>query len=89
MEPKDCPHEQFFAKVDVFRLKADTDEHIVGYSADIKINCSQCGQAFQFIGVPMGISPAQPMTDFDCEELRAPIRPSTAPISETDKTKVN
>lgn len=90
MEAKDCKHERFQSQVNVFRLKeSDESEEITGYTADIKIHCAECGQAFEFIGVPMGYSPAQPMVNADCTELRIPIRPSLLPPMKDDSVIIN
>jgi hypothetical protein len=84
----DCKHEKFLASVSVNRLKeSDESEIITGYSAYVKVNCSVCGQAFEFIGVPCGVSPVQPMASVDYTELRIPVRPSTAPPIK-DKSKI-
>jgi hypothetical protein len=86
----DCKHERFLTSSKVFRLKeSDESEEITGYSADIKIHCTECGQAFEFIGVPMGHSPIQPMVNADCTELRIPIRPSTLPPLKNENKIVN
>lgn len=88
-----CPHELFYANTKVCRRTAsETDNTVIGYSADLTINCTQCGQAFEFIGVPLGYSPFQPMANFDGTKLRIPIRPSTLepiPLDEEQKKKVN
>lgn len=76
---KPCPHENFDAFVDVNRLTAsDTDPTVVGYSADIKVCCRDCGEPFRWTGVPAGLSPREPMCSVDEIELRAPLRPASA-----------
>lgn len=88
-----CLHEQFLVNAKTLRRKAsDTDETIIGYSMEITVGCTQCGQAFEFIGVPGGYSPLQPMVNFDGTTLRAPIRPSELPplpLTEEEKKNVN
>lgn len=79
-EQKNCKHTSYFAKVHVATLTNKGDmEGVVGYIADFSINCSECGQAFEFVGVPVGFSPFEPMTSIDFTQLRIPIRPSLAP----------
>lgn len=77
---KDCQHFNFVGSVRVGRLTDGDDGPVNGYTADIKIKCHDCGLPFEFIGVPGGYSPGQPMCNFDATELRAPIRPSSDPV---------
>lgn len=44
-----CKHENFQAKVKVNRL---TDSG--RFSADVTINCIECGEPFRFLGLPCG-----------------------------------
>ncbi|MGW6292448.1 hypothetical protein [Streptomyces sp. NPDC055058] len=74
-----CPHENFAAHVDVARItRSDTDPTVIGYSADIKVNCTDCDEPFRWTGVPAGLSPRQPMCSIDETELHAPLRPASA-----------
>jgi hypothetical protein len=74
-----CPHEDFAATVEVNRLqRSDTDPTVTGYFADIRVECTQCGEPFRWTGVEAGVSPARPMCSVDETELRAPIRPASA-----------
>jgi hypothetical protein len=74
-----CPHENFEALTAVNRITAsDTDPTVVGYSADLKISCRDCGEPFRWTGVQAGVSPGHPMCSVDETELRAPIRPASA-----------
>lgn len=70
-----CEHENFEARVGVQRLSKDEGGPITHYSAEISIVCTECKQAFEFIGLPIGSSPYRPMVGFDGSELRAPIMP--------------
>lgn len=70
-KPEDCAHEDFAATVAVGRM-LDTGKFI----ADIKVNCTVCGVAMRFVGVPAGISYSQPMAAINSEELHAPIEPA-------------
>jgi hypothetical protein len=56
-------------------MKSDLDPTIVGYTAEIRIKCRECGLPFEFIGVEAGMSCEKPMASVDAQELRAPIRP--------------
>src|SRR3546814_18696807 len=74
-----CPHEDVDAFVEVNRVTAsDTDPTVVGYHADIKVNCRDCGEPFRWTGVKAGMSQGRPMCSVDETELRAPLRPASA-----------
>lgn len=70
LAPKDCPHENFYATVNVARM-LDTGKFI----ADIKIHCVECEEPFRFLGVPAGIAWDHPACSIDGLELHAPIEP--------------
>lgn len=65
-----CDHEHFRANVDVQRIS----DSAVWY-ADVTVTCDQCGQRMEFLGFPVGLSPAEPMTSLDRTEARLPFRP--------------
>jgi hypothetical protein len=74
-----CVHMNFRANVNVGRLSAsETDDTIVGFTADVNIECAECGLPFEFVGLPMGSSPQQPMCSVDGLEARMPIKPQGA-----------
>jgi hypothetical protein len=74
-----CAHENMGAFVDVIRMmKSDDDPEVVGYSAEIRVSCVECDEAFVFVGAPIGMSPGKPCISPDGTELRAPLRPQTA-----------
>lgn len=71
-----CKHENFRVGTNVHRLlKNEDDTHASAFLAEIKILCVDCGEPFEFIGVPMGYSPGQTCVSVDCLELRAAIKP--------------
>lgn len=77
-----CQHHNFQANVAVGRLAADeSGEKIVGFSADITVKCSDCGKPFEFVGLPMGYSPIQPMCSVDGTEARMPLKPQGEAMS--------
>lgn len=84
-----CEHHNFYCKARVGRLTEAEGGPVTKYTTDIMINCSDCGQPFEFIGVPGGSSPMQPMVNFDGTELRAPIRPSLQPIEKRENKTYN
>jgi hypothetical protein len=71
-----CKHLNFKVDAKVFRLtESEESDKVIGYKADITIHCMDCFHPFQFIGVPKGLSPNQPMASLDLLELRIPIKP--------------
>lgn len=76
-----CNHNNFYAQVKVSRLtETDDSTEVIGYAADIVVNCNECGLPFEFIGFKAGYSPNEPMMSVGATELRLPIRPSTDPV---------
>lgn len=72
-------HADFAAFVDVNRLTAsDALPDVIGYSADVRIECGNCGERFRFIGVPAGLLPDRPSCSVDEFEAHLPIRPATS-----------
>lgn len=68
-----CQHEDFAATVDVIRL-GDGDhgrpDVIVGFSAEVRINCAGCGEQMVFVGAPIGVLPTKPCMSPDGTEHR-------------------
>lgn len=73
-----CAHEDFEASVEVNRLTATDGGPVTAFSADIRVNCADCGEAFRWIGVPAGMKPDRPMVSVDETELHAPLRPASS-----------
>src|SRR3546814_11603457 len=64
---KPCPHEDFDAFVEVNRVTAsDTDPTVVGYHADIKVNCRDCGEPFRWTGVKAGMRSEERRVGKEC-----------------------
>jgi len=74
-----CQHDQFRADVAVHRLTESDGGPVRCFMADVRIKCMQCGLHFRFMGLPFGMSAAQPMLSADGLELRAPIEPAHVP----------
>ena len=73
-----CKHLNFEASVMVGRIVAEgssDDSAPIAYSADITVQCSECKKPFEFLGLPMGYSPLQPMCSVDGTEARMPLKP--------------
>lgn len=82
MTPTDCTHLNFDAHVGVSRIqKSDMEpDVIVAYTAEIKIQCRECGQPFEFFGFPMGMSFYRATVSINGQELRVPlVIPGTVP----------
>ncbi len=80
---KDCKHLNFIAKNVVARLMDDDDpEKTIGYSMNVSVKCADCGLPFEFVGMPGGYSPRQPMVNLDATEARIPICPSSDPAEQ-------
>lgn len=79
MDPdKPCAHENMDAGVEVNRLTTIHGGPVTAYSADIRIQCTDCGEPFRWIGVRAGAMPDRPMVSVDETELHAPIRPASS-----------
>lgn len=70
-----CEHKGFKAYVEVNRLE---DSGL--FNADLRIDCAECGLAFQFLGLPAGLNLQGAAVSIDGTEARLAIAPSgTAP----------
>lgn len=74
-----CKHMNFKADVCVARLSDREGGPIIGYTADIRVKCADCGLPFRFSGVLPGSHPVEPRVSVDATELRAPIEPAYVP----------
>lgn len=85
-----CHHDNFFAKVDVQRLlKNESDADASAFVAEIKINCSDCGLRFEFLGVPMGYQPGATRCSPDGLELRAALKPKGVTLDQAGMVGFN
>lgn len=74
-----CQHLNFAAQAETIRLTATMGGPVVGYTVEIHIECAECHEPFEFIGLPMGSLPSEPACSVDGLEARMPIRPQSAP----------
>jgi hypothetical protein len=74
-----CAHETVEASVEFTRLTLVEDGPVVGYQSSIHVACKGCKEPFEWIGLPVGLSPRLPMVSVDGLELRAPLRPVSSP----------
>ena len=68
-----CQHENFNAFCEVGRVSKDEGGPVVVYSLDVRIECRECGQQLEFVGVPNGMSFYRPTVSIDCGTLHAPM----------------
>lgn len=73
-----CPHENYHATVNVFRLTEVEGGPVTAYKANISVRCAGCGEQFRWIGVEHGDLADRPTTGVDEFELRAPCRPASS-----------
>ena len=88
MAENPCPHLDFTADVDVTRLQGvhGEDGVTIAFTTSIRVECTTCGEPFVWIGkLPIGDLPGQPALSVDRQELRAPIRPASAPENYGDR----
>lgn len=76
----ECLHGRFSATVNVFRLQkgvveAHPENRADSFTADVYIKCDECGESFEFIGPPCGMSFREASVSIDRLELRIPIQP--------------
>jgi len=84
-----CEHKDFRGDIKVARLTSEGSTAITGFFADIRINCAECGQPFEFVGIPGGFSFYEPRLSVDSTELRAPIKPATGQLIIESKSNLN
>jgi hypothetical protein len=66
----------FYTEVSIVRR---VDEfQVLGFTAEIRIQCTGCAERFQFMGLPVGLLAHRPSSSPDGTELRVPIRPPSA-----------
>lgn len=78
--PAPCVHLVFEADVVVNRLTAgDPTGPASAFHAEVRVRCADCSEPFQWIGLPIGLSPREATVDVSGRELRAPLRPVSSP----------
>lgn len=73
----ECPHEAFAVRADINRVTDvdGPDGKVIGYDLEIAVDCVACMTPFEYMGLPLGMSPAHPTGTFDGLMLTAPVRP--------------
>lgn len=77
----ECPHMHFVADVAVGRLEPSKAGEKMRFCADVKIQCSDCGLPFRFIGLPAGLDLNGAATSIDATEARLAIAPKGEVVS--------
>lgn len=73
-----CEHVNFDAIVKVIRLQDSEEGPVVGFTAEVNVNCVECEEPFVWIGCNPGLSPRGPRVSVDRRELRVPLKPASA-----------
>lgn len=71
-----CPHENLACTVNIPRIAGGVLG--IDHRADVTIKCVDCGQPFEFVGLPLDPPEAAPNCGWDANgqpEARLPIRP--------------
>jgi hypothetical protein len=77
-----CPHLNFECHCEVNSIQKDDlhPDEIVAYTLDVRTNCRDCGQEFEFFGIPNGMSFYQPTMSIDAKRVCIPmVLPGTKP----------
>jgi len=74
MDTEPCSHFDFAAEVKVLR-----HEDTGGFTAEIEIHCTKCGEPFRFLGLPAGMLNGRPSCSVTGLMLIAPIEPQGVP----------
>lgn len=69
----ECDHQDFAAVVEVNRLEGSGR-----FSADVRIECAECGERFRFLGLPVGLDLNGAAVSVDGCEARLAIAPRSA-----------
>lgn len=71
-----CVHENFRVVANIARCtRSDEDPTVVAYYCELTVKCTVCDRPFEFIGLPMGMSPGEARCSVDGQEARMPIKP--------------
>lgn len=71
-----CEHKDFTAHVGVNRFEDMTP---MGFNAEVRIECSECGERFRFVGLQPGLSWREPRVSINATDVYLPIEPEGEP----------
>lgn len=74
-----CEHQAFRVQANIGRISKEEGGPITHYTADVTIHCAECGEPFEFLGLPIGSSAYGAATSLGGLELRAAIKPQNGP----------
>lgn len=63
----------FSAFANVGRINKEENGPIVAYMCDLRITCRECGQEFEFVGLPLGLSFYHPTVSMDGKTAQLPM----------------
>ena len=70
----DCEHFNFNVHAEVGRLtESDSDPTVIAYTCGLTVLCRDCGQKFEFIGLPLGFSHYHPTVSMDGLKAEIPL----------------
>lgn len=73
-----CEHHDFAATVEVSRLhERDGDDSPNAFTAQVRVECADCGAPFGFKGPPGGFSFAEPRCSIDALMIELPLMSPT------------
>lgn len=79
--PDGCPHEEMAIRADINRINdvPGPAGKLIAFDLELAVDCVACMTPFEFLGLPMGMSPRQPTGTFDGLTMTAPVRPHGSP----------
>ena len=80
-----CEHFNFGAHVKVNRLSKEEGGPITGYTAEITVECVDCGTSFQFLGLPPGYDTQGATVSIDAKQANLALAPEGAVMSPLDR----
>lgn len=90
-----CHHQKFAVNAKVnrlldaqiqsggFSLTSITTNKDSNFIVNLSVQCRECGQAFRFVGLKVGLSQFETRVSIDGKELRAPIEPISKSVEST------
>jgi hypothetical protein len=86
-----CEHERFEAEVDVHRLEPTraTGATQMRFMADVRVRCTDCKRAFQFLGLEPGVDLGGSTVSIDGLEAHLAICPQGEEPSALDRIAVH
>ena len=80
-----CEHMNFAVQAEVNRLTRGDDGPVTGYSATFRVECTECGRKFQFLGLPVGYDTQGAAVSVDALECHVGLMPQGEALSALDR----